>query len=85
MSMNSTTGEYSPELIAIMADALKVAWGRLEGAVSDAELARLVMASAIIEQVDAGIRLREELVTRATSALTAAVGLSRGDVQTRWY
>jgi hypothetical protein len=73
------SGEYSPELIALMTHALNTAWRQQTVARShDADLARLVMASAILEHVDAGVRLHEELVTRATSALTAAIGLSRG-------
>jgi hypothetical protein len=76
---NPASGEYSPELIALMTDALNAAWREQTVALShDADLARLVMASAIIEHVDAGVRLHEELVTRATRALTAAIGLSRG-------
>jgi hypothetical protein len=83
-SPNPIAGEYSPELIALMTDALNAAWRQQTIAIShDTDLARLVMASAIIEHVDAGVRIHEELVVRATSALAAAVGLSRGGIQTR--
>jgi hypothetical protein len=83
MPTRFTSGEYGPELVALMANALDVAWSQASRVSQDVELARLVMASAIIEQVDSGVRIHEELVARATLALAAAVGLSRGENQAR--
>jgi hypothetical protein len=81
MPARFTSGEYSPELVELMAKALDVAWSQASRVSQDVELARLVMASAIIEQVDSGVRIQEELVAKATLALAAAVGLSRGENQ----
>lgn len=62
-----------------MTDALDCAWERALGSSSqDGELGRLIMASAIIEQVDLGVRVHEELVRKATAALAAAARLSPG-------
>jgi hypothetical protein len=83
MRTASQSGEYGPELVALMASALNDAWRESSSVSKDVELARLVMANAIIEQVDLGVRVHEELVEKATSALAAAVGLSCGGIQTR--
>ena len=72
-------GEYGPELVRVMSDALESAWLQARGAVRDAELGRLVMASAIIEQVDRGVTAHEELVATARNALAAALRLSPGE------
>jgi hypothetical protein len=62
------SGEYAPELVRLMIDALDSAWEQAPGPPQDAELGRLIMASAIIEQVDLGVRVHEELVCKATAA-----------------
>jgi hypothetical protein len=71
-------GEYGPELILLMSHALDTAWDQVGKNNADAELARLVMASAIIDNVDLGVRGEDELVTAAIAALSAATRLSRG-------
>ncbi len=73
-------GEYGPELVGLMGDALDRAWKVVRPKVSDAQLGRLVMASAIIDKVDAGARERDALVEAAISALTAAARLSGVDL-----
>ena len=73
-----TSGEYGPDLVRLMTDALESAWAEAFGAPGDSELRRLVMASAILEQVDLGVRAHEELVAKARSALAAALRLSMG-------
>ncbi len=40
-------GEYGPDLVELMGNALDQAWERVQPKAIDAELARLVMASAI--------------------------------------
>lgn len=75
-------GEYGPELVRLMSNALESAWLQAGGVVSDAELGRLVMASAIIEQVDLGVTAHDELVAKAQKALAAAVRLSGGEAPT---
>jgi hypothetical protein len=72
-------GEYGPELVELMTEALESAWGQVRPAVKDVELGRLVLASAIIEQVDLGVRVREDLVATARKSLEAALRLSFGD------
>jgi hypothetical protein len=59
------------------------AWRAASCSSKDVELARLVMANAIIEHVDSGVRAHKELVEKATTALAAAVGLSNGGIRTR--
>ena len=72
-------GAYGPELVRLMADALESAWRQARCVARDAELGRLVMASAIIEQIDLGVRRQEELAATALKALDAAMRLARGD------
>ena len=42
----------------------------------DKELTRFLLASAIIDQVDAGLRYREELGARAVAALLTAKNIA---------
>jgi hypothetical protein len=62
-----------------MTEALESAWRQVHPLVKDVELGRLVLASAIIEQVDLGVRVHEDLVATAKKALQAALRLSYGD------
>ncbi|GEM_PF-3945459 len=71
-------GEYGPELLRLMTEALDGAWLQAREMVRDAELGRLVLASAIIEQVDRGVRSPEALIESAKQALAAALRLSCG-------
>ena len=66
------SGEYGPELLALMGAALESAWAGVNGRIRDADLARLLMAGAIIERVDEGVRELDDLVSAATQALAAA-------------
>jgi hypothetical protein len=72
-------GEYGPELVRLMTEALDSAWRQVDPLVKDVELGRLVLASAIIEQVDLGVRVHDDLVATARKALEAAMRLSGGD------
>ncbi len=72
-------GEYGPELVSLMAEALDSVWREVQPFVRDVELGRLVLASAIIEQVDLGVRARDDLAATARRALEAALRLSHGD------
>jgi hypothetical protein len=67
---------YGPELIKLMTQALDSAWRQSSGLSKDVELARLVMANAIIEEVDAGVRAREALTASARNALMAAMSVT---------
>ena len=72
------SGEYGPDLVALMTEALEIAWRQVANPPPDTELARLIMAGAILEQVDAGVRKRDELIAGAAKALAAAARLSGG-------
>jgi len=76
MLMRPASREYGPDLVALMSEALESAWLQVPKAPRDAELARLVMASAILEQIDAGVRVRDQLVASAANALAAAARFS---------
>jgi hypothetical protein len=56
-----------------MGSAFDAAWENFKPAPNDAVLARLLMASAIIEAVEAGAREPEVLTTKAVRALRAAI------------
>jgi hypothetical protein len=81
--MSARYGEYGPDLVKLMSEALDAAWDKVRLEPKDAELARLIMAGAIIEQVDAGVRRRDQLVAYATSVLAAAATLSAGHGQSK--
>jgi len=63
---------YDPEIIKLMKTALESAWEMVRIPPKSAELARLVLASAIIDAVDAGVRECEQLAARGIAALAAA-------------
>jgi hypothetical protein len=63
---------YDPELVKLMRAALESAWDKVRNPPKSAELARLVLASAIIEAVDAGVIECEQLAAKALAALAAA-------------
>jgi hypothetical protein len=81
MIVRFAPGEYDPELVGLMSGALDAAWLQAPGPSRDALLARLVMASAIIDEVDSGIRLHAALVEKAVAALAAAVRISGGEAR----
>jgi hypothetical protein len=68
--------EYGPDLVQLMSEALESAWRQAGHVAQDAELGRLVMAGAIIDQVDLGARRHEDLVAVARKALDTAALLS---------
>ena len=75
------SGEYGPDLLDLMTGALEAAWDQVTASPRDASLARLVLASAILDNVDAGVRAHEKLVAGALAALTAAARISGGDIR----
>ena len=85
MPQRFETRGYNPELVSVMKAALDSAWIKVRAAPSNMELARLVLASAIIDAVDAGVRDPKDLAARALAALAGAaritgetLGLSNG-------
>ena len=66
-------GAYGPELLKVMGSAFDAAWENFKPTPNDTVLARLQMASAIIEAVEAGAREPEVFTTKAVRALRAAI------------
>lgn len=69
----SSAGIYYPEMLRVMGDALDAAWREFKPTPKNEDLARLVMASAIIEGIEAGKRDHDVLVRKATVTLMAAI------------
>jgi hypothetical protein len=69
----SSAGIYYPEMLRVMGDALDAAWKEFKPTPKNEDLARLVMASAIIEGIEAGKRDHDVLVRKATVTLMAAI------------
>ena len=64
---------YDPETAKLMGDALDAAWSDFEPRPKNQDLARSLMATAIIEAVAAGETDVAALVRQATIALIAAI------------
>ena len=62
---------YPVEVTKLMKDAFDAAWPNLSQAWNQ-ELARQLLASAIIDQIDAGSRNQDEIVTAAIAVLASA-------------
>jgi hypothetical protein len=77
MPSSFNSGAYGPELLKVMGDALEAAWKMFSIPSKDVELARLYMASAIMDAVDAGVREEAALVTEAAAALRAVLVVNR--------
>jgi hypothetical protein len=60
-----------------MKDAFDAAWQKCSGLNLDPLLGRQLLASAIIDTVDAGERDHDELVGQAVATLTAALSIGR--------
>jgi len=73
MPSRFSSGAYDPELVKVMSDALEEAWAKFDPPPKDGDLARLHMASAIIDAVDAGVREPEVLAAKAVHGLRAAI------------
>jgi hypothetical protein len=73
MLSHLASGVYYPEILKVMGDALNTAWKKFNPVPKNTSLARTVMASAIIEGVEAGELEPAILVDKATRALRAAI------------
>jgi hypothetical protein len=73
MPSRFTSGVYDPELVKLMSDALEAAWGKYDPRPKNADLARQIMATAIIETVDADERSSHVLIAVAVRSLDAAL------------
>jgi hypothetical protein len=72
------SGVYRPETAGLMKEALEIAWSKIKTPARDAELVRLLFASAIIDHVDNGVLDAEQLASRAIEQLDAAQRLTKG-------
>lgn len=60
---------YTPEAVKLMKDAFDEAWRKVGGR-DDADVVRKLLASAIIDQVNAGVRIHGTIVAAALAALS---------------
>ncbi len=68
-----TPGAYPAATTNLMGAAMDKAWADFEPLPKNKGLARSLMASAIIEGIEANVREREVLVRKATVTLMAAI------------
>jgi hypothetical protein len=68
---------YSPETIKLMKDAFGEARLTIRIIEEDAELTQKLLASAILDQVNAGVREREKIVAAAVATLAVAGNVAR--------
>jgi hypothetical protein len=68
---------YGPETTSLMKDAFDEAWPKIRRLGNDAELTRKLLASAILDQVNAGVLDRERITAAAVATLVVARNVSR--------
>jgi hypothetical protein len=68
---------FSPEANKLMRDAFDHAWRNASRVQGDRELTRQLLASAIIDQVVAGARDRDQIAVAALAMLAVAKNVSR--------
>lgn len=73
MPSRFTSGAYEPERVKVMSDAFERAWGDFAPRPKNENLARSLMASAIVEAVEAGDLDHASLVRKATVTLIKAI------------
>ncbi len=73
MPSRFASGVYGPELVQLMSGALDRAWRDFAPLPKNENLAKSLMASAIIEAIEAGEREEATLVRKATVTLIKAV------------
>jgi hypothetical protein len=67
------SGVYEPEMVETMGRAFDSAWSDFAPQPANKDLARSLMATAIIDAVELGARDHDNLVRRATVALMIAI------------
>jgi hypothetical protein len=72
MPQRFESNAYTPMKTKLMKDALEAAWLKCKASRADEAKIRTLLASAIIEQVDAGILDREKIVAAAVATLAVA-------------
>jgi hypothetical protein len=73
MPSRFTSGLYDPALVRLMSVGLEAAWSKYSRLPGNTDLARQIMASAIIAAVDANERSPEALIAVAVRALDEAM------------
>jgi hypothetical protein len=68
---------YSPETTKLMKDAFDEASLKIRLIEEDAVLTRKLLASAILDQINAGIRDHDKIVATAVATLAVAQNVSR--------
>ena len=68
---------YAPETTRLMKEAFDVAWLKVGRGEKDIELTRTLLASAILDQVNAGASDRDKIAAAAIATLVAARNVSR--------
>jgi hypothetical protein len=66
-----------------MSKTLDTAWANFDPRPRQENLARAILASAIVEAVEAGVREPEDLAQRATIALSAAIKIDPDNLDGR--
>jgi len=66
---------YRPEITKLMKEAFEEAWLKIKRNEKDVELTRKLVASAILDQVNAGVRERDRIVAGAVAILAVARNL----------
>jgi hypothetical protein len=68
---------YAPETTKLMKDAFDEAWPKIRRPGEDLALTQKLLASAILDQVNAGVRDREKIAAVALATLAVARNVSR--------
>jgi hypothetical protein len=68
---------YDPETTTLMKNAFDEAWRKVGAATEDAELTRKLLASAILDQVNAGVLDCDKIAAAAVATLAVARNVSR--------
>jgi hypothetical protein len=63
---------YRPETTKLMQEAFAEAWPKIKKDGKDEELMRKLLASAILDQVNAGVQDRDRIVAGAVATLAVA-------------
>jgi hypothetical protein len=67
---------YTPETVKLMKAAFDEAWLKVRLSENDADLARKLLASAILDQVNAGALDHDKIVAAAVATLAVARNVS---------
>jgi hypothetical protein len=68
---------YPPEVAKLMKEAFEAAWPKVALIGKNRELTRQLLASAIIDEVNAGMQDRDRIVAGAMAAMAVAQNVSR--------